>query len=1073
MLGNPVSRTDGRGNTTSFTWNALGELVEERAPMPFGDRRRFIYDGNGNQTAVEVENTWMTIDGFTLPVRDEPWIRTAWSFDILDQVVEEARQVSIDPVGGPRRAVTRVRRDPNGNVARIIRAEGNEERWTWDDRDLPLERIAGGGTGLDPGAEAVERFDHDEDGNLLRITGPADVDGDGAREETWLRRDGFGRLLARTDPCGGTWVIQRDPEGNPLMESFLGSPGGALQAGPGGNVLLARVRRSFDARRREVRTEQARFGPGVPGGAAPRTEVRTFDRMGRLVRRVDPLGSVWTVERDGAGRPARTTDPAGNRVENTYDGAGNLAAVTRTGRSSAIADAEAGAAGEPGFDGQGHLLEVRRTVYVHDARNRLTARIENSGRTFRWRHDSRGNVIHESDAVGTVISAGLDPDLAEVLPLLSPVQADFSNGHGNQIHFEVDGLDRRTRVVHDLRKDGKGQLDLDHMNPFNDDGLIDERFEWDGNGRLAGWTDDRGNRRTVTYDRLDRPQARTDPDGKSESFDYDPAGNPIRWTSRSGTVVTQVFDACGRILRRTVEPPEGQAGPEGTRLQIFQFDGLGRPTLAFDGNDPADPADDQLVVRTYDSLGGLVLEQMGPFPVRFGNDAAGRPTEIISPDGRRIVLDRDGLGRLAAVREGFRTHGAFGYLGPEEILSRDYGNGIRQTYVGKDGQGRTAIDGLGPEGEVLREMYLDARGERVLAFEMGRDRAGRIAWERRLHDRGIGPALAYDSIGRLREIQPNLLDPRLPPATPLSFTRIYPDGAHNIGLTITDFTDTRSEADNLDRMVQVDGKPLLYDDDGNLVTAGDLEFRFDAFGRPVRVIREGITALRFAFDAVGAWDPLEFRGKGRLARRELLTPREGDPGGTFRTLFLDDLPLEERSGSGDLLRRYLHGPDGRLLEAIDVQGGSRPYFILQNGSGFVSGITDGQGALFVEVRKDLFGAPQILGGSGVPAKDAVLLGNIILRAAMGWETLPQLYSRDGRTYSSGLGRFVTPGGQALSAEPLGMSRYAVLDPLKFLGPRAPRIEADPLGISASPEAPRAPAPGLAIPAGAILQPFFE
>ncbi|MGH9363147.1 MAG: hypothetical protein ACRD2T_14650, partial [Thermoanaerobaculia bacterium] len=288
--GYPSRVTDGRGNATELTYHDVGELVQVRSPAPLNYRRLYRYDANGNRVRIEVENFTANLDGFPLPVRENRSYETVLVYDLLDNRVEESREVSAGEAGPARSAVTRYRYDPSGNLEGITHPEGDEERLVLDERELVLERVRGLGQGLDPGGTAVERFDYDENGSLVRAIGPADVDGDGERELSERRYDGLGRLAAEIDPAGGTRILARDPEGRVVSEAVLGSPGGPAAGGEG--VLLERVNREHDERGREYRTERARFGPGTPAGAEPAVELRFHDREGRRVRQVDAAGGI-------------------------------------------------------------------------------------------------------------------------------------------------------------------------------------------------------------------------------------------------------------------------------------------------------------------------------------------------------------------------------------------------------------------------------------------------------------------------------------------------------------------------------------------------------------------------------------------------------------------------------------------------------------------------------------------------------------------------------------------------------------------------------------------------------------
>jgi YD repeat-containing protein len=1052
-LGRLARRTDGNGNTSELTYNAVGELVQYRAPAPLNYRRTFRHDANGNLVELEIENFTANLDGFPLPVAQHRFITSSWVYDILDRVVQETREISAGEAGPARSAVTTYSYDASGNLVRVVHPEGDEELFSYDERELLLEATRGGGSGLDPGGESVERFDYDENGNLVRVTSPEDVDQDGERETTAYRFDGFDRLVSRSDAAGGLWFASRDPEGRVVSEGFLGSPGGPTPRSGEGNVLLLSRKRLHDERGREYLTVVSRFGPGLPAHADPAIETRFHDREGRLVRRVDPAGQVWTESRDGAGRAALSTDPLGNTVSRTYDAAGNLTGETRADLSADPLSPAAGAAGDPDYDASGRLRQLKRTVYGYDSLNRLSVAVDGAGRTRRWRYDSRDQVVHQTDAVGTVINAGTDQELALLLPLLTQYQADHSNTHGNQTHYEYDGLGRLVRAVHEMRQDGQGQRDLDHGNPFNDDGLIDERFEWDGDGRMVAWIDDRGNRTGVSYDRLGRARTRADPDGKVESYQYDLAGNLVKVIDRMGTVIEQRFDALSRLVERDISPGTGSDGiaPEGTTLQRFEYDGLGRVTLAFDGNRPDDPADDLLVLRGYDSQGGLRFECQGPYVISIERDLAGRATAVVYPDGRRLLFARDALGRVRELKDSSRLYGQFSYLGPDQVLGRVLGNGLRQDYLAVDTSGVPRAGGFSDAGQVALEEYRQAGGQRVLGYEYGYDRAGRRLYERRLHHGGRGPSLRYDSIGRTREYQPDLLDPRVPLPSPTVFTRLFPDGSHNPRLAVVNFVEKRTEVDLLDRLTTVDQKPLSYDQGGNLSAAGDLELRYDALGRLSRIRKGGVDLARYGHDAVGAWDPLEFRLQGRPVRREPLAASP-EPPGAVRTLFLHDQPIEERAESGGPLKQYLGGPDGRALAAIDFTRGGQPLFYLSDGAGSVAGVTDATGGLLEETTYDLFGAPSFLLADGT-VRAGSNIGNRLLHGARLWDAAVGLYETGARRYSPALARWVARGGPLLIREPLAMNRYAILDPVNGFQPRAGRIE-DPLPpLPAPPELP--------------------
>ena len=169
-----------------------------------------------------------------------------------------------------------------------------------------------------------------------------------------------------------------------------------------------------------------------------------------------------------------------------------------------------------------------------------------------------------------------------------------------------------THVVHrippvsELRDGGVGGNPLDPTQGGGD-GVITTRWDWDKNGRLSSVTDDNSNTTTYTYDELNRRTAEVFPDGTQKTYTYDRDSNVIQSTDAVGSVVTHLRDGANRLFFRFVQPGPGV---EGSTVQGFLYDGLGRQFYAYDQNDPADPEDDSLVHYEYDSLQNVVLEDL-------------------------------------------------------------------------------------------------------------------------------------------------------------------------------------------------------------------------------------------------------------------------------------------------------------------------------------------------------------------------------------------------------------------------------------------------------------------------------
>src|SRR5690606_1672562 len=294
-LGRPVEITDPDGYTTRLTFNALDQIVEIRAPEPLGYRRFLLWDADDRLREIRIENLRAAENGLPIPVPSNPAFEHTFERDLLGDPVRIVREVSGGDAGPVRRLVETIERDRRGDIARRTLAyEGGApdlvEEWTRDARGLVISHT----TGTDSGEGATRAFAYDPGGRVVLEIAPADIDGDGARERWEERYDGFGRLVARIDPLGGTRIFERDAAGRIVSDAFVAAAGGS------GLALLERTLLEHDARGRLARRSRLLFG----NGDIAREVVETFayDPEGRLVKETGPGGRTRELLRDGAGR---------------------------------------------------------------------------------------------------------------------------------------------------------------------------------------------------------------------------------------------------------------------------------------------------------------------------------------------------------------------------------------------------------------------------------------------------------------------------------------------------------------------------------------------------------------------------------------------------------------------------------------------------------------------------------------------------------------------------------------------------------------------------------------------------
>lgn len=300
------------------------------------------------------------------------------------------------------------------------------------------------------------------------------------------------------------------------------------------------------------------------------------------------------------------------------------------------------------------------------------------------------------------------------------------------------------------------------------------RMDYDLNGLITGITDERGKTYNFTYDANGNLVSATNPTGNETQYAHDLMDRITQSTNRRDKSTQYVYDCMSRVA--SITDPNGNANQ-----------------LAYDArgwlNRITDPAGNVWQLGYGDE--GLVSSLTTPlgYTTTYTRDKLGYITGITNPLGHSINFTRDEMTRIveaedALGRKANYTFDARGFL--TSVTRPDIGTA---TYTRNDLALLTNI----------------------------RDQNGKD-W-----------ALAYTSIGRLQ----NLTDPR---GNEWQYgynergfldTTTYPTGE----------TQDRSydDAGNLVRRQYSDGTDLqfTYDDLNRLLTANDIEFRYNEVGRVV------------------------------------------------------------------------------------------------------------------------------------------------------------------------------------------------------------------------------------------------
>jgi RHS repeat-associated protein len=628
-VGNVTAITDSLGIRTEYTVNELGQVVKEtRAATTLDYETLYWYDANDNLVRVDVENVAPDLDGsFHLAGTHShdaanPWLTTVYTYDLLDNVVRQTREVTTSS-----QITIEYRYDPLENLVSVTDPEGNRVEYSYDECNLLRETTWAAGA-PEP---ITNTYEYDSNGNLVQTA-------DGEGHLTDYVYDGFDRRVGSVDALGNVRVWEYDENSNVVVAILRDgqdgrNPGRVFTATA--PVTLTHSLSYFDERNRLYRREQGFFTADVGSGViTPLTTdgdgdgwvetAYTYDRNGNTTAITDDNGNATWYAYDGLDRLVLATDALSNSTSYEYDGNGNLVQIVATERQPDGLTAD----------------ETFTTTRVFDAANRLIQMTDNLGQANRYGYDSRGNLVFVSD------------------------------GNDNTTLFAYDGLNRTVEEMYHLRAGGVGSGAVTSQATM--------RYTYDGNGNLTRRTDPNGNTTAYEYDAHDRLTGIAYADGTTDALVYDKASNLVQQTDANDNIVTHTYDALDRRVHSDITPGAGMGG---TTVQTWTWDGLSRQIAISDDNDPTNPSDDSEVAFTYDSLSNRRSEIQGSHTVSSTYDGVGNRLSLTYPSGTVVTYTYDALNRVKTIADDGIELAAYDYIGPSRLFRRTNGNGTYATFA--------------------------------------------------------------------------------------------------------------------------------------------------------------------------------------------------------------------------------------------------------------------------------------------------------------------------------------------------------------------------------------------------------
>lgn len=554
-----TSVTDPRGKTTTYAYDAAGNMVQVTSPL--GHVTSMGYDASGRMTSI-VE-----------PRGNEPGatpadFTTNFTYDAGDNLLTRT-----DPLGN----VTSFTYDAAGHPETRTDAKGRTTNWSYNAADELSSVIA-------PDQSSTS-YAYDVSGNLVSRT---NANG----HVTAYQYDTANRLLSVTSPIGQVWTYEHDGVGN--LTSVV-TPQGNETPDPSDE----RISYAYDALDRLIGIDYSDATPDVSfayDAAGNRTqmtdgagtETYSYDALDRRTA-VTRGSDTFSYQFDPAGNVTRRTYPDGTVIDYTYGDEGRLNSVSSGGNV---------------------------VTYSYDAAGNLTSTTlpAGNGHVESRTYDRAGRLTEVRNAKGSNVLSRFTYALDEVG---NPTAVETESG---MTTYKYDSLDRLTEAC--FAQSCPGPSD-----PFI-------RYAYDEVGNRL--TEERpAGTATYTYNAADQLLSRSGLGG-SVTYSYDPNGNQ---TGRGPDAFS--YDLADRMASASV----------GSTTIQYSYDGDGKRLLASAGNqnakktkylwDPSFPLPQLAIerdganklLRRYLHGGDLVSMATGGKDYFYHYDALGSTANLTSSTG--------------------------------------------------------------------------------------------------------------------------------------------------------------------------------------------------------------------------------------------------------------------------------------------------------------------------------------------------------------------------------------------------------------------------------------------------------
>ncbi len=674
---NVIKMTDAKGNVTSYEYDQLKRLVKQTNAD--GTSKITVYDDSNSKRTVYDENGSITIEKLSYDgLVEKQEKQNAGSTQTVYNVYDANGRVvkTIDQLD----QITKTEYSVFGEASKVTKPEVVVYESGTEKTVIPVEIIEYNDMGLATVKKSgyennyrVEETVYDSMGRAENVKKYAVVNGTKSADE---------RTVSYTYDANGNVLTETDAEGNVKTYTYTARNQKETETDPMGGLITY-----------------------------------VYERNDKVIKQTDAMGFVAEYKYDdlqrlvGAVLPEVSAGHEKREFTITYDKNGNALSMS-----------------EPG----GKLTE-----WTYDSRNRkLTEKIsgENCQSIERsWTYDNVGNIKTLTEA-GCITTYTYDC-------LNNLLETDFPDGQK-----EINEYDKLNRVVKTANAEGSyktfayNSLNLITRQKDEDDKYTDFRYDVWGN---QTWRNEKNSEGSgdqiwnITYNAFGQPVKEEKNDGTSWSYEYNGRGLLTKKTDPKGIVLSNTYDACGRLLSET-----RKFGGK-TETKNYTYDANGVMYAASDngvvsrinfenGNYKANAYD--LVTSLETSVAGKTLN------TSYKYDDALNLAELSYPDSSKVTYTYNALGQLTAINNGsskYAENGTYDSLG--RLLSITAGNGKVTTRTWNYTLGTLSGYGWGLDDYVTRRLTWDTLGN-ITSISKGTtaksytntylyDRVGRLTYE--------------------------------------------------------------------------------------------------------------------------------------------------------------------------------------------------------------------------------------------------------------------------------------------------------------------------------------------------------